>query len=140
MTTFRDRLKQIMAEKDVKAADIARATGITPSALSKYLSDPKKEPMAMFVFKIANYLDVSSEWLYGATDERGPFREPGLINIYEQLSDSGKRKVYDFASFILDREINKPQTIKPNKEATLFKEEPQREGVFHDSIFFDFRR
>jgi len=104
MANFCDRLRQIMDEAGVKAADISRATKISTSAISKYLSDEKKQPSGPYVLKIAKYFNVTSEWLYGAIDERKPFYEPSIADLYEKLSTLGKKEVYDFASYLLQKE------------------------------------
>jgi len=105
MSSFQERLKNLMGEKSVKAADISRATGISTGAISKYLSDEKKKPIASYVMKIAKFFDVSSEYLYGATDTRNPFYEPSIVDIYERLSTLAKQEVYDFASYLMQKEI-----------------------------------
>jgi transcriptional regulator with XRE-family HTH domain len=104
MNVFQKRLKEVMEEKGIKAATLARETGISPAAISKYLSDENKKHNFVFVLKIANYLDVSPEWLGGATDERKPFNEPTILDIYQKLSDDGKKELYNFASYLLRKE------------------------------------
>lgn len=105
MANFQERLRQVMEETGVKAADLARATGISKPAISKYLSDSKKEPSAMKVLMIANFFNVTSEWLYGATDTRKPFYEPSIVEVYEKLSSEGKKQAYDFTLFLLEKEL-----------------------------------
>lgn len=104
MANFQERLRQIMDEQGIKAADIARGTGISTGAISRYLSDDKKEPIAPYVIKIAMFLNVTSEWLYGATDVRKPFHEPSIVDVYEQLSEAGKQELYNYAKYLLGRE------------------------------------
>ena len=104
MSVFHVRLKEIMDAKGVKAADIARGTKISTSAISKYLSNGDKTPIAKNVMLIAKYLDISSEWLYGATDTKKPFYDPSIIDTYEKLSTKGKQEVYNFALFLLQKE------------------------------------
>jgi len=104
MGVFQERLKQVMGERNVKAAAIAKATGISTATISKYLSDENKKHNFIYVLKIANYLDVSPEWLGGATDERKPFNEPSILDVYQKLSQAGQKEVFDFASYLLRRE------------------------------------
>lgn len=146
MALFGDRLKQVMDEKGLKAADIAKATGVSAGAISKYLSDPKKEPLAIYVFKIAHFLNVSSEWLYGAIDKRKPFKEPELVDLYGKLSDFGKREVCDFTSFILDKESNKTEMqltqvpeleTKPKREILYLGKVAAGEGVANGDPLYD---
>jgi repressor LexA len=113
---FQDRLKQVMDEKNFTQADLARATGISTGAISKYLSDPNKEPSGPYMLKLAKALDVSSEWLYGITDVRKPFYEPPIVDTYERLSEIGKKEVYDFALFLLQKE-----TVEKEEAATTYE-------------------
>ena len=104
VTVFQQRLMELIEEKKIKAADIARGTGLSPAAISKYLSDEKKQPEFIPILKIAKFLDVSVEWLGGSKDKREPFEVPKILPIYEALSFEGKNKVYDFASYLLKNE------------------------------------
>ena len=107
MSVFQERLKQIMSEKNVKAVEISRATNISTATISKYLSSENKKAAFDLVLKIANFLDTDPNWLGGVIDERKPFRQPEIIDIYERLSVAGKKQVMDYASFILGNESNK---------------------------------
>ncbi len=109
MSVFQERLDQVMKEKNIKAVDISRATGISTGTISKYLSDPKKKAAFEFVLKIADFLDVDPSWLGGLVDEKKSFRQPTIIELYEKLSEIGKKQVFDYATFILNNEseINK---------------------------------
>ena len=120
MANFQERLRCLIEEKNVKSADIARATGISTGAISKYLSDEKKKPIASYVMKIAKFFDVTSEYLYGATDMRNPFYEPSIVDIYEKLSTVGKQEVYDFASYLMQKEMRKTDLHKEGDLAYEF--------------------
>ncbi|NMB32716.1 MAG: helix-turn-helix domain-containing protein [Clostridium sp.] len=113
MATFQSRLKEIMEEKGIKASEISNATGISPGAVSKYLSDENKRPLFEYVLNIAKFLDVDPRWLGGSTDKRKPFSEPKLIRVYEQLSPNGKREVYNYANYLLDNETVKYSNTAP---------------------------
>ena len=56
-----------MFDKRYKAIDVARATNITPSVISRYLSGTN-QPSRDNLFAVANYLGVSSEWLLSSSD------------------------------------------------------------------------
>lgn len=38
LVVFKDRLKQAIKDQDIKAADLAKNTGLSPSSISKWLS------------------------------------------------------------------------------------------------------
>ena len=67
MSDFPEKLRQAMHEKRCSSADIARATGISPSVLSRYLSGANK-PSSDNILVISQYLNVSPEWLLSSSD------------------------------------------------------------------------
>jgi repressor LexA len=93
-----------MEEKGMKQAELARLVGVGRSTINKYLRSSDKTHDALTVLKIAKALDVNSEWLYGATDIRKPFYEPSIVDIYGQLSEAGKKELYSYASYLLNKE------------------------------------
>ena len=56
-----------MHEKRCKSADLAKATGISPSVVSRYLSERNK-PSSDNIIAISHYLNVSPEWLLSSSD------------------------------------------------------------------------
>lgn len=63
-TLFKDRLRQAMEAKNMKAVDLCRKTNIPKSAMSYYLSG-RSEPKADRLYLICKVLDVSEAWLLG---------------------------------------------------------------------------
>lgn len=61
-------LKKLMIEREMTAADIARKTGMTQAALSRYIND-KRNPRLNSVIKIAKALNVPIELLVKGVDE-----------------------------------------------------------------------
>ena len=62
--TTADRLREAMEEKNMKQIDLARATGIAHSTISRYLSGAV-EPRQYAMIMLADALGVSEWWLYG---------------------------------------------------------------------------
>jgi transcriptional regulator with XRE-family HTH domain len=104
MDIFKERLAQVMQEKGIKAATLARETGVSKTTISKYLSEDDRKHAFDIVLKIARVLDISPEWLGGMTDERKPFYEPSISEIYQQLSPDGQKQLLDYASYLLEKE------------------------------------
>ena len=67
MSDFPEKLRQVMHEKRCKSADVAKATGINPSVLSRYLSGRNK-PSSDNMLTISQYLNVTPEWLLSSSD------------------------------------------------------------------------
>lgn len=68
MSKFAMNLKKLMIEREMTAADIARKTGMTQAALSRYIND-KRIPRLNSVIKIAKALNVPIELLVKGVDE-----------------------------------------------------------------------
>lgn len=104
MSVFQERLKRVMEEKNIKAAELAKGTGLTRGAISKILSNENRKVHADTAFKIASYLNVDPNWLYGLKDEKEPSKLEKIEILFQQLSEVGKDKVIEFAQFILESE------------------------------------
>lgn len=64
IATVSERLQKILAEKNVKQADLARSTGISRGSISNYVLG-RYEPKADIIGKLANALNCSAMWLWG---------------------------------------------------------------------------
>ena len=67
MSSFAERLNQAMYKKTCKAVDVTKATGVIASVISRYRSG-QHQPTIRNVFAIAEYLEVSPEWLLNGSD------------------------------------------------------------------------
>lgn len=63
MSEFSNRFRQLKDEFGLSAKDLATKLDIAPSTLSYYLKD--REPNYDMLIKIANYFDVTIDWLVG---------------------------------------------------------------------------
>lgn len=75
------RFEQLLTENNTTAYRVAKDTGIAQATLSDWKngkSNPKYEKLA----KIADYFNVSVEWLNGESEQRKP-----LINGDEELTE-----------------------------------------------------
>lgn len=60
----KDRLKEAMEKAGIKQVELAELTGLSKSAISRYLSG-EYEPKQVPIYKMAKALDVSEAWLWG---------------------------------------------------------------------------
>ena len=67
--TFGKRLKQLRSEKDITLEELADKTNTTKATLSKY-ENYLREPKMTIAKRLADYLNVSFEWLIGFSDDR----------------------------------------------------------------------
>ena len=83
-----------MHEKRCKSADVAKATGINPSVLSRYLSG-KNQPSTSYIMTIANYLGVQPQWLLSSSDAPESIQKSQVISsvtdpLLKQIEDKNK--------------------------------------------------
>ena len=67
MDDLADRLSQIMAQRKLKASQIADATGITRPVMSRYLAN-RSGISSENLIKLSQYLNVSPDWLLNGSD------------------------------------------------------------------------
>ena len=94
MSNFPEKLRQLMHEKRCKSADVAKATGINPSVLSRYLSGRNK-PSSDNILAISQYLNVSPEWLLSSSDAPESIQKSQVISsvtdpLLKQIEDKIK--------------------------------------------------
>ena len=128
MSDFPEKLRQAMHEKRCSSADIARATGISPSVLSRYLSGANK-PSSDNILVISQYLNVSPEWLLSSSDAPDPLKknqaissvtEPLLkiIEVQEELINNLQKQVKEWEDYKAKKKNKNP--TKPNKQKVGF--------------------
>ena len=93
-----DRLKEIMRIRDMKQADLARATGLAKGGISNYITG-RYEPKSDVISKLAKALNCSEMWLWGydvpmerqnnvSPEDEG---EKLWMELYYRLSDETKK-------------------------------------------------
>ena len=90
MDQIKDRLNQAMKENSLTMSDLARATGLNRSTISRYLSgtiEPKRDALGA----MAKALHVSPSWLMGDTIPDYIVDLPeSSVNFDFDMSDKGK--------------------------------------------------
>ena len=66
--SFSSRIKSLRIYRSIKQSDIADALGVTFQTISNYESG-KREPRIPDLIKIADYFNVSIDYLVGRSDE-----------------------------------------------------------------------
>lgn len=92
---FIDRIDEKLKEKQLKRLTLCDELGITHSAISDW-KRRNTIPAADVCLKIADYLDVSVEWLVTGKEKTAPQytkEEQNLLRKYNDLTDGQKRSV-----------------------------------------------
>lgn len=94
MIEFPERLKELRKEKGFTQKELAELIGFSYQNLQKYEKGIAK-PLNKNLIKISDIFDVSVSYLLGETDVRNA---SSIYEIYEQLTEPRKKRVYDFTS------------------------------------------
>jgi len=112
---------QLLAEKGVKSADVAREAGVEPSTFSDWKKG-KSKPKAEKLKRIADYFGVTLEYLMGESEERTAIVnieltavEKALLSKFRTLSNSDKQRLIDSANYLLENPIYKKADIQDSE-------------------------
>ena len=104
-----DKFEKILDIKGIKAAAVAKGTGLTPSVFSDWKSG-KSRPKLDKIQKIARFLNVPIE--YFSDDYENPYTPPSdeevakiaLLGGLDSISDAGWEEIKAYAQFVKARE------------------------------------
>ena len=88
MKDFKTRLAEAMAEKNIKAAELSRRTGISKPRMSQYLGGVYV-PKADAICAIAQALGISEGYLLGTSEDPNPILETQnykLLPLFDEIS------------------------------------------------------
>ena len=71
---FKERLNELREEREIRKAEFARQIGLDSSTINRYESG-EREPDNEKLTRIADYFNVSIDYLLGRTDDKEPFRK-----------------------------------------------------------------
>ncbi|MGG7144837.1 helix-turn-helix domain-containing protein [Clostridium nigeriense] len=137
METIANRIKQGLAIRNMKQADLVEKTKIGKSSISTYISGAY-EPKQRNIYKIAQALDVNEAWLMGhdvpmereiSTNNMNidlNDRENLLLNNFNKLNELGKLKLIEYSNDLIETpkyiEENKKIIELPKKEKQIWEE------------------
>lgn len=130
VATVSERLQKIMAERDVRQADLARSTGISRGAISNYVLG-RYEPKADIIGKLANALNCSATWLWGydvpmdeaayqASLEENPY-ELSMRDAFDTLDVDGQKEISQIVVSYAKNGKTPDQLILTEGEKALIK-------------------
>lgn len=94
---FQIRLKELREEKRISQAALAKILGISQSAVGAWESGVNK-PEYSLLEKLAEYFDVSVDYLMCKSDNRQPQIDDDINAILQELKDRPEMKVLFSAS------------------------------------------
>lgn len=104
---FSDRLKQLRKMHGITQEQLAAIIGVERSSIGKYEGKSQIIPSDDVKTKIADYFNVSTDYLLGRTDFPGPVQAPPVsddalraevLDLMADLSDQDFQRVLDFVA------------------------------------------
>ena len=89
------RLKELRKEANATQADIAKILGVTVSAYGNYELG-QREPTIDFLCKLADYFNVSVDYLIGHETKKNPIMERPLSAIAENF-------IHEYSDYFTDK-------------------------------------
>ena len=119
MDDLADRLSQIMAQRGLKASEVADGAGITRPVMSRYLAN-RSGISAKNLIKISQHLNVSSDWLLNGSDAPESIKmsksvsvdKNTIIEVQKELIERLKKDVGRLEAVV--KKAKNP--TKPNKQ------------------------
>ena len=114
-----------MAQRDLKASEIADATGITRPVMSRYLAN-RSGMSAENLIKLSQYLNVSPDWLLNGSDAPESIKmskdvsvdKNTIIDVQRELIERLKKEVKEWDDYKAKMKNKNP--TKPNKQKVGF--------------------
>lgn len=102
VSTFSERLKEVMHVRNVKAIEVSNATGISKANISSYLSG-RYIPKQKNIYLLAKFFSVNEMWLIGydcATEKFSSKKDKIKKNILSTLDEMNEEQLVKTQNFI----------------------------------------
>lgn len=102
-----DRIKEIMKQQGINAKTLTEKCQLPASAITEW-SKGKAKPSTEAIVKIAQYFNVSTDYLLGVTTEKTPFVEDeerskilnSVISDLSDLPENLQKQALDYVRFL----------------------------------------
>lgn len=105
------KLKELREERNLSQLDVANAIGTSQTNIGRWEKD-KNEPSSGYVIKLADFFEVSTDYLLGREDDFGNVavnintdltaEEKTMLELFNQLPDIRRRTIIDTMRFMVD--------------------------------------
>ena len=99
---FSERLKMLRDEKDWTQEELALKAEMTNVSVSRYESGARVNPWLSELRKLCEVFNVSLDFLTGMSNERHPINKKDMDEIFLSLNEENKKKVVEYAKFVLE--------------------------------------
>lgn len=108
---FAERLKELRKKSGVTQEQLATIIGVERSSIGKYEGKNRVIPSDDVKYKIAQFFDVTVDYLLGYTDvpmqlctDELTKEENEIVSMYRELTEAGRGLVLDYMRLILSKQ------------------------------------
>lgn len=103
---FSQRLKELRKERGLTQEELSKLSGVSFPTISRYENGLRDEPKLTILKTLANYFDVTIDYLVGDTDVKDKnFTPSEIARLFSELEDDDDRKILmDLAKTLLKKE------------------------------------
>lgn len=123
---FKDRLKELRTERKLKQKEVAEQLNYGYTAISNY-EKGRNEPSIKDLKKIAEFFNVSLDYLLCVTQVRSPYLKDkdykdlsAFYNKFFMLNNESREELYSFMDWLLDKQ-DKDSRIKVAQDNSKYK-------------------
>lgn len=96
---FSKRLKKLREQHNLTTRELGEIVGTSNATISRYETG-KRDPDLLLVYKLANYFNVSIEYLCGEDNDTS-FET--LAEMYSKLSDESKKDAIKYITYLHEK-------------------------------------
>jgi len=102
---FSQRLHDLRKDRNLTQEELSKLSGVSFPTISRYENGQRDEPKLTILKTLANYFDVTIDYLVGDTDiKEADLNAEGIAKIFNNLDDDDKRILMDLAKALLRKE------------------------------------
>ena len=112
-----NRIKSLREAKGLKQEELAQKVSVSPSAIGMYETN-KREPNNEIILKLAEFFNVSTDYLLGKSDIRNPDKiDESKLNVafesgYDGLNETNKTLINNIISTLKIQQDAEDKNIK----------------------------
>lgn len=123
---LREKVKKKLSIMGVSQKELAKEIDIHPVTLSRYLSGTL-QPTVKNLIRIADYLDLSIDYLFNRKDNLFTERDKQILEKIESLKES------------IESDINHSTVSIPKLDGNILREKETQQSIYCESFQFDFK-
>ena len=118
-----DKILSLLTEKGIQQKTFAENIGVTKHTITDWKNGRSKSYMK-YIDKIADYFDVSADYLLEKTDDKSPLPKEAINifdnvdmnafsrQLYEQLTKEERKKVQEYILFLISQRAKNEKNDK----------------------------